>query len=384
MINKLLKKNDSFRALATLTGTIIGAGLFSLPYITSKVGILVMLFYFLILSAATILIGLIYGEIALRTKEYHRLPGYAEKYLGDKFKKIAFFSNTLGLTGSLLAYLIIGGNFLGSILNFSFGKNVYIYVLIFFVIGAILTFFGIKSIARVESFLFLLFIFILVFIFYKAFFIIDINNLFNFNAKYLFLPYGAVLFSLSGTTLIPEVEEMLSKNPKKLKKVIIGSILIAAITYLFFIYLILGITGNNVSQDAITGLKNYLGSGIVALALTFGLLTVFTSFITISLTLKKILWYDLRLKKNLAWLIACFAPLILFLLGFDNFISVIILTGGVMLGIDIIIIILIYLKAKKEGDVRPAYSLSLPYLFLYFIIIFFIIGIIYEIIYFIK
>ena len=120
------------------------------------------------------------------------------------------------------------------------------------------------------------------------------------------------------------------------------------------------------------------------LALLFGILTVFTSFLTISLTLKKILWYDLRLKKNLAWLIACFAPLILFMIGFDNFITVIVLTGGVMLGIDIIIIILIYLKAKIKGDLKPAYSLSIPRFLVYSLIAFFIIGIIYEIIYFLK
>ncbi len=86
----------------------------------------------------------------------------------------------------------------------------------------------------------------------------------------------------------------------------------------------------------------------------------------------------------MAWLIACLAPLILFLAGFDNFITVIALTGGVMLGIDVIIIILIYLKAKIKGDLTPAYNLSIPRLLVYFMILFFIIGIIYEIIYFLK
>ena len=71
-------------------------------------------------------------------------------------------------------------------------------------------------------------------------------------------------------------------------------------------------------------------------------------------------------------------------MGFDNFITVIVLTGGVMLGIDVIIIILIYLKAKTKGDLEPAYNLSIPSFFVYFLILFFIIGIIYEIIYFLK
>ena len=384
MNSKLSKNSNFFQALAILTGTIIGVGLFSLPYITAKVGILTMLFYFLLLGTVTSLIGLFYGEIALRTKGLHRLPGYAEKYLGKRAKVITFISNILGLTGALLAYLIIGGRFLGSILQSSFGGSDFIYVLIFFLVGAILTYFGIGSIAKAESFLFILFFFILGFIFYKGFWVIDIGNLFNFNIEYLFLPYGAILFSLSGTTLIPEVKEMLSKDPKKLKKLILLAISIAAITYLFFIFLILGITGQSTSDDAITGLSKFLGNEVIVFALLFGILTVFTSFLTISLTLKKILWYDLRLKKNLAWLIACIVPFVFYIIGFDNFITVIVLTGGVMLGIDIVIIILIYLKAKTKGDLKPAYSLSIPRFLVYSLIVFFIIGIIYEIIYFIR
>ena len=220
MSSKLSKNSDFFQALAILTGTIIGVGLFSLPYITAKVGIFTMLFYFLVLGIVTSLIGLFYGEIALRTKGLHRLPGYAEKYLGKRAKIIAFISSSLGLTGAILAYLIIGGRFLESILQSCFGGSDFIYVLIFFLAGAILTYFGIGSIAKVESFLLILFFFILGFIFYKSFWIIDVENLLNFDIKYLFLPYGAILFSLSGTTLIPEVKEMLSKNPKKLKKLI--------------------------------------------------------------------------------------------------------------------------------------------------------------------
>ncbi|MAF20621.1 MAG: hypothetical protein CMI55_02985, partial [Parcubacteria group bacterium] len=83
-------KRSFIYALSTLVGSIIGVGLYSLPYITARVGIWVMLFYFLVLSLVSILIGLIYGEVILRTKGLHRLPGYAEKYLGLGAKRITF------------------------------------------------------------------------------------------------------------------------------------------------------------------------------------------------------------------------------------------------------------------------------------------------------
>ncbi|MFH1671423.1 MAG: aromatic amino acid transport family protein [Candidatus Portnoybacteria bacterium] len=378
-----MKKNNFFKALATLIGTIIGVGLFSLPYITSKVGIWTMLSYFLILGTVTILINFIYGEIVLRTKKSYRLPGYAGKYLGKWAKRIVFLSNGLGLSGALLAYLVIGGSFLFSLFGPVFGGNYYFYVLVTFSIGALLIFFGIKSIARAESFLLIFFFFVLIFIFKKSFPVIEINNLFNFNLSDIFLPYGAILFSISGATLIPEVKEMLGKNSKSLRKVIFFSVLISILVYLFFILIVTGITGQDTSQDAISGLKNVLSNGVVALALVFGFLTVFTSFLTIGLTLKKILWYDMGIKKNLSWALACFVPLILFFLGLNNFITIISLVGGVFIGVDVTMMILTYLKAKKHGDLEPVYSLNLPRFLVYSLILFFILGAAYEIYYFI-
>jgi tyrosine-specific transport protein len=377
-------RRSFFYALATLAGTIIGVGLFSLPYITAKTGFGVMLGYFFILGAVIVLIHLCYGEVTLRTQGLHRLPGYAEKYLGRWGKRVAFFSTGLGLGGALLAYLIVGGQFLFSLCQSIFGGSSLIYTLIFFSVGATLIYFGIKSIAKTEFFCLILFFIVLLLIAGRGFSLIRIENLFVFDSRYLFLPYGAVLFSLCGFALVPEIKEMLKDNLVSLKKIIFLAVLIPALTYLFFIFLILGLTGQNTSMEAISGLKEFLGDGLVGLALFFGVLTTFTSFITLGLTLKKVLWYDLHLKRDLAWALACFVPLILFLLGLRHFITVISLVGGVMLGISAIIIILIYLKAKTKGDLVPTYSLPLPRLLTYALILFFVLGIIYEIIFFIR
>lgn len=373
-----------FQALATLVGTVIGVGLFSLPYITARVGIWTMLFYFLILGTVVILSTLLYGEIVLRTKGLHRLPGYAEKYLGPKGKAIGFLASVFGLVGSILAYLVIGGHFLTSLFEPIFGGSYFIYVMIYFSLGAILIYFGIKSIAKTEIILLVLLFIVLGFIFFKEFSLISLDNLFAFESKYLFLPYGAVLFSLSAVGAVPEVKEILKKNPADLKKVIIWGTLISALTYIFFIFLITGVTGQNTSVEAVIGLKAVFNNSVIWLALIFGLLTTFTSFIAIGLNLKKVFWYDLGLKKHLAWALACFTPLILFILGFKDFIAIISLVGGVAMAIIAILIILIYLKAKVKSELEPAYSINLPKFFVYSLILLFILGIIYEAIYFIT
>lgn len=102
-------------AIATLSGTIIGVGLFALPYITLKVGFWVMLCYFLVLGALVILIHSFFGELALKTPDFKRLPGFAKFHLGNWGERIALISTILGIFGAILAYLIVGGGVLNRI-----------------------------------------------------------------------------------------------------------------------------------------------------------------------------------------------------------------------------------------------------------------------------
>lgn len=364
--------------LCTMIGTIIGVGLFSLPYITLRVGFWVMLAYFLILGALVITIHLIFGELALKTPDFKRLPGFAKIYLGNWGKNIAYISTILGLFGAILAYLIVGGEFLTNLFSPIFGGSSILWTFVYFIAGVGLIFFGIKAICKIEFWGLVLFFIILLLLFLRGKYLINTDNLFivSGGTKFsnLFLPYGPIFFSLWGVTLIPEIEEMLGENKNLIKKIIPFAILIPALVYIFFIYLILGITGNQTTESALSGLKNFLGPGAMNVGLLFGLLTTFTSFLTLGLTLKKTFRYDLKMPKIASWALTCFLPFILFLVGIKNFIPVISFVGGVMLGIDGILILLMYQKIKT----KKTWFLIAP------LILIFALGIIYEIIYFVK
>jgi len=359
--------------IATLSGTIIGVGLFALPYVTLKVGFWVILGYFLVLGALVILVHLFFGELALKTPDFKRLPGFAAIYLGKRGKIVAYISTILGIFGALLAYLIVGGEFLSELFSPIFGGDALFCTLFYFVIAASLIFYGIKAIAKVEFWGLVLFFIILFTIFFRGQPLIETQNLFPFpDRSAWFLPYGVILFSLWGAALIPETEEMLGNQKKMLLKIIPVAILIPVLTYLFFIYLVLGITGSQTTETALPGLRIVLGDGIVSLALLFGLVTTFTSFITLGLTLKKVFWYDLKIDKTISWLITCFVPLFLFLIGVKQFVPVIAFVGAVMLGIDGILILLMYRKINpKKLLVYPLFLILLG-------------GIIYEVMYFFK
>ncbi len=155
-------------SLSTLSGTIIGVGLFSLPYITSRVGPWIMLGYFLVLTSLVILIHQLFGEVALKTPDFLRLPGYAQIYLGKWGRRTALISNILGFLGAILAYLIIGGEFLGTLLSPFLGGGILLYTFVYFLVGAGLIFFGIKAVAKVEFWGLILFFVVLGAIFFRG------------------------------------------------------------------------------------------------------------------------------------------------------------------------------------------------------------------------
>ena len=367
-----------FKVLAVFLGTIIGVGIFGLPYVASKAGFFVVVLYLLLLGGITIAVQLIYSKICIGTKGTHRLPGYVEEYLGDNWKKIAILISGFGMTGASLAYLIVGGEFLKFLFAPYFEGSALIYTLLFFGAGAYLIFRGIKSISKIElSFLFIFFIILFLFLI-KSLPFFDINHLKTMDWKFITFPYGVILFSLWGSAIIPELKEMLAGDKNQLRKVIISGVSIAALTYLFFVFIILGACGQGTSKEAMFGFSQALGDGIIGLGFVFGIITCFTSFITLGLTLKKTLWYDFGLPKNFSWLIACFLPLSLYLIGFKEFINVIGVTGALALGIEGIIIVFLYknfLKKKFSRDINPL---------LYLFPLFFILGICLEIFYFMS
>ncbi len=154
--------------------------------------------------------------------------------------------------------------------------------------------------------------------------------------------------------LVPEIKEMVERDRKKLRRVISGGIIFVAFYYLLFIFIVLGVSGGQTSPDALSGFAKVVGAPAIRLGFIFGFFATFTSFITLGLTLKKTLQYDLKLPEGTSWFIACFSPLLLYLLGIKNFIGVISLTGAVMLGLEAIIVIFIYKNFLEKRFQRKA------------------------------
>lgn len=348
-----------WEAVATMVGVIIGAGIFGIPYVVAKAGFLTGAFVILLLGGVVALLYLYLGEVVLRTQGNHQLTGYAERYLGRWGKAAMLFSMVFGLYGAMVAYLLGEGGALSAI----FGGPQLPYTLAFFVIVSFLLYFGIETLEKSELvtvFLVLLTVFVIMAFTSPH---IDTANLRSFDITKSFIPFGVVLFAYLGMVAVPEANEILGKDKKKLKTVLLLGIIIPIIIYLMFTLVVvgsIGLQGFEMLKDneriATIALGEIIHPKLFIIANVFAVFAMFTSFIAVGFALKEMFMYDYAVPQKYAWAITCIVPLIIALSGFTNFIQAINVSGVVAGGIDAILILLMFHKAKKIGNRKPEYT----------------------------
>ncbi len=378
MLKKFFK-NSFVNAISIMVGYIVGVGMFGLPYLTARSGIFIFLALFSVITFIQYLLHLIYADIVIETPGKHRLAGYAEIYLGKSGKLLAFSAKMIGNMGGLLAYFIITGIFAYQLFGDLFGGTPEIYSSVFFAAEAIIMLFGIGAICELELLLNIVLVITIFFISIKGtHFLSPINYSFSSWSGILIL-YGAVLFALDGVGSIPIAANLVKDNKNKVKKVMALATFFSAFIILLFTLVITGITGSATTPDALTGLKNVMGDGIISVALVLGLLTIITSVFGVAEAVKETLMYDYKTNKYVSWAITMFIPFGFFLLGFNNLTSVISFAGAVAGGISAIILIMIFRKMEKQNRKTTLFKNSPGRLLLGILSLMFLIGICYQI-----
>lgn len=333
-----------------LAGAIIGAGIFALPFVFANAGIITGLFYLALFCFVLIVIHLMYAEVIIKTEGEHRFPGYVKIYLGKISFWLANLTSVLGMLLTLTVYLILSASFLWLILPTSFDASDILKILFFWLLGSAAIFMEIRRLAFSEFLItigivliaFLLFIF-------GAFNFGKIISASTLDFKNIFLPYGVILFALSGRVAIPAVINYFQKIKQPISKarqpIILGT-LISAFVYLLFVFGVLGLSGA-VSEDAVSGLVNNVSPFVLFLVGIFGLISIWSSYIVVGLDVKNTLRYDLNFPKILAGLVVIGTPLFLLFAGFYNFLILIGVVGGVFISLEGIFIVLMWLKARK-------------------------------------
>lgn len=363
-----------------LAGTIIGAGIFSLPFVFQQAGLLSGLFYLIFFALLFALIYLFYADLIIRTPGEHRFVGYADIYLGRWGFWAAIFMNLVFLLFTLAIYLILAPSF--SKLFIADGSLCHL--LGFWILGSTAILFSTKRIALAEFFITAGICLIILLVF-----VLGIGGLFEQgNLKWLppdlsnFLVVGPILFSLAGAVAVPEIVSYFRESKIPLgylkKSLIFGT---AVPTFVYFLFII-GVISLSVyvSEDAVSGLISNVPLPVLAAIGILGFLSLISSYIVIGLNVRRIFNYDLFLPNWLSKLLVIFIPISLYFAGFRNFIESVSFVGKFFLPLEVIFILLIWIRANRKAEMPPLLVGRRAFLFVPVILAVFFVVLIYAII----
>jgi len=365
-----------YEAVATMTGCVIGAGIFAIPYVVFHSGFFTGMLVLLALGIVMLIVNLMTGEISLRTNKCMQLVGYAEKYCGKKGKLLMGSSMVIGVYGALIAYTIG----ISRSLYVIFGGTQLLWAIIFYAVFSIIIFGGLKILERSELYMEALKLGLFIAVMYVLFSSknFSTSSFTGFNFSELFLPYGVILFAYMGTAAIPEIRQELTKCKRFTKEVLIVSSVLSIVCYILFAIGVVGVSGSATTQVATVGLAEMIkGAGYVLLHL-FAILAMASSCIILGYVMKESYRYDFKIPHSKAWLLTISIPIVLFVLGAKSFIGILDIAGSFAGGIAGITLIVMHYKAIKISERKPEYNIRMNWLAYGALIIVFSLGILYQ------
>lgn len=351
------------RAALAMIGTIIGAGVFALPAMFARVGFWPATVLFWLIAMAVLIMHLLFVDVQLILKKRRRLPGYVGAELGPVPFWIASITYPFASVGVLLVYVILGGEFLAMLARPLGLEYPFLWQMLFWLVGALVVFFGLKLVARVEAAVSVIkiasmFIILALFIFLRHG--ISINTSFadwsSFSA-----PFGVFLFSLAGLSVVSEAVEITGRQRRAaLEAVAAGTLAAAFLSWLFGAGIFLAV-GARAGGDPLA-LAAFLPSDLWWLIPFFGFLAVGGAFLMTAQDLTATFHLDYHLNKLFSWILAFCLPLILFLVTARNFLQTIDVVGTIFGGIDGILVgmMAVHLFRRRHVHGRLVWWYALP------------------------
>jgi len=338
-------------AIATIIGTVIGAGILGLPYAISVSGFIPGVILTIIIGFAMTLLLLYLGEVVLRCKEVHQIPGLIRKYLGKKTYAFALLLFIISIYGALISYIIGVSESLATVLP---GSQLF-YMLLFIGLMSIPVLKGVHFMDDAQLVLVSILITLILVI---TFFIIpevNTDNLLVIDYNRLFFPFGVIFFALTGYSVMPELEQILLKHEKKFLPSVLIAMTACTLIYLLFSAIFIGAYGNGVSEvstQSLPGILGLVGKGIAVFAMT-------TSFMGLGVALSDVFKQDLGYSNIKSWLLTCMIPLVIAALFKPSFIGPILISGAYTGTIMGFLIISLWFKARKSKGAKPAFTVPL-------------------------
>lgn len=322
-----------------LASLIIGAGMFSLPYLFARSGWAIGFGLLGLLTILMTVAHLMYGGIVSETPGNHRFVGYAEIYLKRPGFYLASFVALLGILLTLTVYLVLSPSFMRLIFPSIAVRDA---IFIFWALGTIPIFINIRRLAGLELVVTLIMVGIVASLAgYGLFFRSSASApqaAISFEAPLgsFFILFGPALFALAGRSAISSVKQYFATRKialSRMGRAIVAGTVLPGVVYGLFVVGATRLSSGAVSPDAVSGLL-HLPSVLLLLIGGLGFFAIWTSYVMLGLEFVSILGLDFKMGRALSALVALAAPLLLYLGGLSDFLALVGIAGGVFLALE--------------------------------------------------
>ncbi len=353
-----------------VVATTLGAGVFALPFVFYKAGTILSTLYLLVLALFVGGAHLAYWDVLVHFKEKRRLLGLLKGNISRRWFMVAFLTIIGGLLLTLVIYLILGAQFM--LLLFPFSPRLGFFF--FWLIASTPLLWGLRPIAELEFLATLFMVGIVLFVFADApssqsfWEVGPVPFLQNF-----FLPFGPLLFALTGWTAVEPLYEMGKGRLKIGRRALLLGTILTALLYLLFVQGVFG-SAREITENTLSGLTGWPTWKLFAISV-LGLFAIWTSYVPIGLEIERALREDLGWDRKASRSIILFIPPALLLVGFNNFLGLLGLVGGLFLSLQYVYILFISEKLlEPSSNKKLFYGVSM---------ILFGLAAIYEVYYFV-
>lgn len=356
------ERSALFSGMALFIGSVIGAGIFALPYGFAQVGIVPSLIILALTGVLSYFVLLLYTEVVLRTKETKQLVGLSSMYLGKRWRAVAFLPVFIGSYGAMLAYIIGVSTFFRFLIGERLGASLWPYALIFLVIVTVIIVVGLRAVIAAQKYLTIGLLLALIVLIVAGAPQWDVHTVLQPSGSVSggMGLFGMLLFAFGGMYAIVDLERALRPHVHRMRDALRYAYWLIGAGYGLFSVLIVGISGTNTSQQAIEGLATSLGSWVLMIGALFGSLAMTGSFLSNALALKVTLKHDLKLPAWAVYPAMLVPPVVLLAIGVSEFATVIEVLGAVIFALVVIIVSRLYVVAKVRGNDQPPFSLRVP------------------------
>lgn len=347
-------KRPFLHAMFSMTGTIVGAGVFGLPAVFSRIGLAWGTLLYLGLACVVAAMHLLYVEVHLASGGSHRLGGLAHRILGPFGGSIASITYPFHIFGTNLIYTLLAGTFLASLAgHVGLAIPVQYLQLAYWLVVAIFVYRGLRRLARLEEYATWILI-VLLGCLSAAAWILGTSAipslLFAWDGNTV--PLGVLLFSLTGLPVVGEVIDLVGRNRSQAyQAVVCGTLLAALLSWIF-----------GVSWAMLT---TSLGSGMVLgphassviqvagwLFPLMGFFAVITSQLTSTTDLFLSFERDFKWRKHMAWVVATVPTLLLLFVVKQDLLRLMDTVGGIFSAFNAALVCLMALTLSIRSPQR--------------------------------